>query len=955
MKNFLFIFALILSSTLYADETKYGRLKVVSTTKASHPCPSMSDAQMLAIASPEEGDCVDNTTLQNWMRYNASIPGWEELAGGGSGGGIEDWATAQVYNTGDVVIESLKIYQALSDHSSGTFAADLTDGKWQALKNEAVNIENTPSGNLEAADVQGALDELQGDIDTNTADIATNTSAIADLDSTYATDTDVTDALALKQDAATAATDTELSDGLALKQDAATAATDAELALKADIASPTLTGDPKVPTPSNGDNDTSIASTAFVQDAISGFSTTADLSTATGILAMSKGGSSKNLTAVAGGVVISDNDSMEVLGAGTSGQVLNSNGTSMASWSNRYIAAKSINGASLSLEEFRTMPGKLTQVDTNKYLLEGTDKNLFTNPGFEHSTPTTGWTITSTGTATCTTATTTTSGIEGENQFLVLTASGGASGGTCSIKQSANANTGMQALMGAWFLPEAIGSSGSGITTVVYTLVNGSRITSRDISATGTSTSWQSFFVSEVANTSIGVEALITVPASTSIDLGIEGAKAQVGDATQTASIITPWQSCGLTTSDFVGFGTVSSISFDCKQDGTDLLIRGKATVGTPTGVEARINLKMGGRSFTVSGSIASSSIVGRGSRSNLTTLGSGKHYSVIVDPGEAYLQIGWSEQDLAYATGTPRNGDALVTSGNVVEISEARIPVNELSGSTQVFASQCGARCIDRHVAEMDIATGAITGENVDFINGNAGGTSSTRTISFNSGIYTVKPLCELELITNATTNAGKINGTLSVSTTGITNIIAFRTTDGASVTNGTVKITCDKTGADYTATRTIVGSFKVPEDEVWLTGGNGYGSTNTKIKRFVTTLKNTGSAISYSDSATLGSSFTINTSGNYAITYCDGATAQGNFIGLSLNSSQLTTNIQSITNADRLASKAAYVGNISYTYCVESHGYFPQGSVIRPHGEGNATGVTDFVTNFRIKKVSL
>lgn len=41
------------------------------------------------------------------------------------------------------------------------------------------------------------------------------------------------------------------------------------LALKADLASPTLIGDPKAPTPSAGDNDTSIATTAFIQNAFS--------------------------------------------------------------------------------------------------------------------------------------------------------------------------------------------------------------------------------------------------------------------------------------------------------------------------------------------------------------------------------------------------------------------------------------------------------------------------------------------------------------------------------------------------------------------------------------------------------------------------------------------------------------------------------------------------------------
>jgi hypothetical protein len=44
--------------------------------------------------------------------------------------------------------------------------------------------------------------------------------------------------------------------------------TPTELALKAPLASPTFTGDPKAPTPSPGDNDTSIATTAFVTAAV---------------------------------------------------------------------------------------------------------------------------------------------------------------------------------------------------------------------------------------------------------------------------------------------------------------------------------------------------------------------------------------------------------------------------------------------------------------------------------------------------------------------------------------------------------------------------------------------------------------------------------------------------------------------------------------------------------------
>ena len=49
---------------------------------------------------------------------------------------------------------------------------------------------------------------------------------------------------------------------------ATTAFVQGELAAKAPLASPTFTGDPKAPTPTAGDNDTSIATTAFVKNAV---------------------------------------------------------------------------------------------------------------------------------------------------------------------------------------------------------------------------------------------------------------------------------------------------------------------------------------------------------------------------------------------------------------------------------------------------------------------------------------------------------------------------------------------------------------------------------------------------------------------------------------------------------------------------------------------------------------
>src|SRR5262245_5659724 len=54
-------------------------------------------------------------------------------------------------------------------------------------------------------------------------------------------------------------------------------ATISALSAKADLASPTFTGDPKAPTPTAGDNDTSIATTAFVTNAVAGKADTSAL------------------------------------------------------------------------------------------------------------------------------------------------------------------------------------------------------------------------------------------------------------------------------------------------------------------------------------------------------------------------------------------------------------------------------------------------------------------------------------------------------------------------------------------------------------------------------------------------------------------------------------------------------------------------------------------------------
>lgn len=130
-----------------------------------------------------------------------------------------------------------------------------------------------------------------------------------------------------------------------------------------------------------------------------------------------------------------------------------------------------------------------------------------------------------------------------------------------------------------------------------------------------------------------------------------------------------------------------------------------------------------------------------------------------------------------------------------------------------------------------------------------------------------------------------------------------------------------------------------------------NGYGSTNTKIRRFTNIVTNQGSDITYTDSATLGASFTINTAGVYAISYGDQFSGSAS-MGLSMNTTAPASNIGNIPIAEIIhwmnTSQASYPGVVSATL------FLPAGSVIRAHTDGGSTGGNSSAGQFIICRVS-
>jgi len=114
------------------------------------------------------------------------------------------------------------------------------------------------------------------------------------------------------------------------------------------------------------------------------------------------------------------------------------------------------------------------------------------------------------------------------------------------------------------------------------------------------------------------------------------------------------------------------------------------------------------------------------------------------------------------------------------------------------------------------------------------------------------------------------------------------------------------------------------------------GYGSTNTVIPYWTNKFIDTSTSAYYTltNSSTLGSAVTIVTPGRYCFTYWSAGATAGSHFGISLNSNQLTSGIETITAAHRLVvstNSATVADSVTCTlYCTV-------GDVIRPHHDVN------------------
>jgi hypothetical protein len=134
----------------------------------------------------------------------------------------------------------------------------------------------------------------------------------------------------------------------------------------------------------------------------------------------------------------------------------------------------------------------------------------------------------------------------------------------------------------------------------------------------------------------------------------------------------------------------------------------------------------------------------------------------------------------------------------------------------------------------------------------------------------------------------------------------------------------------------------------QIFLDTGNGYGSTNNKIRRF-TNSTITGTVLTYADSAANGMTITASVACIVAVTYIEG-NATGRF-GISKKSNELTTAVQSIAGDTRYGNQQVYSADFA---TVSATIVCAAGDVIRAHTDG-AAQATSAQNTFRAIVIAL
>ncbi len=198
--------------------------------------------------------------------------------------------------------------------------------------------------------------------------------------------------------------------------------------------------------------------------------------------------------------------------------------------------------------------------------------------------------------------------------------------------------------------------------------------------------------------------------------------------------------------------------------------------------------------------------------------------------------------------------------------------------------------------------------------------------------------------------------SGTLTISNSASTQVVQLAA--GNTTTQGAfLFLTSNSTAAGPWTYGTLGGSgggSSFTPSEIYLqgVGGTPYGSVGTKRPRFTSTpVKSIGTDATYTDSSNDGTIITINTTGGYCINYTSAFSGSAADMGLTLNNTQGSTNIGSVTAADVMVLTTTAASAIGGTAQVCSN--LTAGDTISPQTDGATISSASRSVSFRIVRV--
>lgn len=446
-------------------------------------------------------------------------------------------------------------------------------------------------------------------------------------------------------------------------------------------------------------------------------------------------------------------------------------------------------------------------------LIETGNKNLLRNPNFEHQTYDSGWTASGTGTRSAETS----QKISGGKAWKCVVSSQ-----TCNLQQDTTINaselSGVQGVLKVWAKNTA--------NATLCPRVNGSKQTSICLTLDKTGV-WKEYEIPFLlGGTSSGID--IDVTSSTGTIIVDDAYVGIIPDGSiYEAAAIGPWVDYGpmtitATSTNPTKATTKQEDSVRCRVVGEDYeceyRYRADSNAGAangsggylfhlPAGIEYADSQPLGTIS-TVTGSSNDSSGTSRAA----ATIGK----SVSVNNGHPSFYTGFaiavSSNRFQVCTLNGLTNGGCINSGffeinnpNVAYHFRLKFRGKNLNPRISLYSQQCirATDCENVFSAKVS-ASGVVSAENLDWISGDCT-SGTTKTCTFNSGIFTSAPVCEISMLENSTElGISPHFKTLSSSS------LSFTAKGTSAEVNRAVEIVCTKSPPDYKFRNIITGTFQ-------------------------------------------------------------------------------------------------------------------------------------------------